>query len=342
MFHFSQPWMLLLLLLIPLLVWRLRRQYRAALPHPGLHLFSLLPTGGGWLRRNGSLLLKVLSLVLMILALSGPRWPDLRTRLRTDGIAVMLAVDVSGSMGTADFDWNGTPISRLEAVQRVFAIFVAGSNPDEPLPDGSIQRFEGRPTDLIGLVTFASRPETICPLTLGHSAVLRLLEQETPRIIPGESETNISDALVVALARLKAAKPGRKVLVLLTDGEHNVNPTVSRWTPRQVAQLAASLGIAIYTIDAGSDKPTADPAGRKQAVETLKDLASMTGGEYFQASDTRELVRTCRKIDRLERSSIESFQYRRYHEGYPWLALGALVLFVAALMLERTIWRRVP
>jgi Ca-activated chloride channel family protein len=141
-------------------------------------------------------------------------------------------------------------------------------------------------------------------------------------------------------------------MVLLSDGENNVAHPESHWTPRQAAQIAASLSIPIYTIDAGSapaeggpregPAPASSPVVREAAVQTLQDLARISGGRYFRARDTAGLLEACRGIDRLERSAIPSYQYRRYHEGYPWLALSAFVLFTLALALELTVWRRLP
>jgi Ca-activated chloride channel family protein len=178
---------------------------------------------------------------------------------------------------------------------------------------------------------------------------LRLLDAELPRGVPGESETNLSDAVTIGLARLLAAGPRRKVLILLTDGEHNQDTTRSNWTPRQTAQLASYLGIPIYTIDAGRESPpdanspvTSPAEVRKQAVETLQEMAALSRGQYFDARDTNKLLAACRDIDRKERTPIASYQYRRYHEAYPWVGLASFVLFVLALALERTVWRRLP
>jgi Ca-activated chloride channel family protein len=296
--------------------------------------------------------LRALAMVCLAVALAGPRWPDLKTRIETEGIAIVMVVDVSGSMAEPDFDWHGEPMSRLGAVKKVFRLFVEGG------ADGAeTAAFEGRATDLIGLVTFGTRPDSLCPLTLSHSVVLRLLDAEQPRSVPGESETNISDALALGLHRLKAAGPRRKVLVLLTDGEHNVPRPPSGWTPRQAAQVAASLDVPIYTIDAGTgsgtlrepgaEPPPGDPERspgfiRAQAVQTLEEVAHISHGRYFQARDTAGLLNACQTIDGLERTSIQSFQYRRYHEGYPWFALASFVLFVTAMALEMTVWRRLP
>jgi Ca-activated chloride channel family protein len=359
MFHFEHPYCLLLALLAPPLLWWLLRKRRTALRYPAGDGLDGLPAGRARFARWGGALLYGLSLLLLAVALAGPRWPDLRTRLETEGIALMLVVDVSGSMEEPDFEWDGKPCSRLAAVKRVFHLFVAGGV-GESTPDGKdATAFEGRPTDLIGLVTFATRPETTCPLTLSHSVLLHLLKAEEARRVPGESETNLSDAVAVGLHRLQAAGPRRKVLVLLTDGEHNEVSPRSDWTPRQAAQVALSLGVPIYAIDAGgpgarrepSEKPapaatadgTASPAViRESAVQTLRELAYITRGRYFQARDTAALLDACRRIDRLERTDIQSFQYRRYHEAYPWLALASFLLYGLALALDMTLWRRLP
>jgi Ca-activated chloride channel family protein len=368
--QFANPvYLWLILLLPPLLWWELRRR-RSALRHPGVGELGSLPPGRARQARWGPVVLRALALLLLILAVAGPRWPDLHTRIETEGIAIVMLVDVSGSMAERDFDWRGEPISRLEAAKRVFHLFVAGGDgaPPMSLPvprgdtgggDGAdASEFPGRPTDQIGLVTFATRPETACPLTLSHSVLLQLLQAEQPRTIPGEAETNISDAVALGLHCLRSAGPHRKVLVLLSDGEHNVPHPQSGWTPRQAAQVANGLHIPIYTIDVGgpgasSKGPAAKAEGRVehaispgetrvQAVRTLEEMARIAHGQYFQARDTKGLLSACRAIDDLERTNLRSFQYRRYHEAYPWFALIAFVLFGAALGLERTIWRRIP
>ncbi len=162
----------------------------------------------------------------------------------------------------------------------------------------------------------------------------------------------------MGLHRLRSAGPRRKVLVLLSDGEHNVPHPQSGWTPRQAAQVANGLHVPIYTIDAGGSGASAkEPAAkedsgaehaispgetRAQAVRTLEEMAHIAHGQYFQARDTKGLLNACRAIDDLERTDMRSFQYRRFHEAYPWFGLAAFVLFSISLGLERTIWRRIP
>lgn len=344
--HLARPFYLLLLLLLPALVWWHRRRRTVGVPHPSLDALPAEADRRAWLVRHGGLCLRIAALTLLAVGLARPRWPDLRTRLDTVGVALLMVVDVSGSMGERDFDGGGEPRSRLDAVKDVFRLFVAGG---EAEAGGRRMRFDGRPADLVGLVCFATRPETVCPLTLSHTALLRLLETEQPRSVPGESETNLSDAVAVGLARLRAAGRFRKALVLLTDGEHNQVQTRSGWSPLQTAHLAASLGVRIYTIDAGPPAPADDdPASRAaravrtQAVATLQEMARLTGGRSFVARDTAALLDATRAIDRFERVPITSFQYRRYHEAYPWLTLSAFVLFWTAATLDVTLWRRLP
>src|SRR5262245_59825347 len=198
MLHPARPLFLLLLLLLPLLVRLHLRQRRRAVPHPGLSLFAGLPAGRAAIAEYGGLVLRMLALTLLVVALAQPRWPDLRTPLDTEGIAILLAVDVSGRMAERDFDWQGQSITRLYAVKRVFHLFVAGGT-----IEGTQASFDGRPGDLVGLVCFATRPEATCPLTLEHATLLRLLDAEEARGVPGESETNLSDAMALALARLR-------------------------------------------------------------------------------------------------------------------------------------------
>jgi Ca-activated chloride channel family protein len=350
----SDPEFLWLALLVPPLLWWSLRRRRAALRHPAAGRLAGLPAGRAPLARWAAFVLTALGLLLPVAALARPRSPDLHTRVETEGVAIVLLVDVSGSMATPDFDWNGgIPITRLEAVKRSFKLFVKGGDAvGEAGAGADTAAFEGRPTDLIGLVAFATRPDTVSPLTLSHSALVRILEALKARRGPGESETNISDAVAVGLHRLQAAGARRKVLVLLTDGEHNVKKTASGWSPKQAAQVAASLKVPIYTIDAGGgasvpEEGVAAPddspaASRARAVETLRDVAAITGGRNFSARDTASLLTACRAIDGLERKPVESFQYRRHHEAYPWLSLAALGCWAVALGLERTFWRRFP
>jgi Ca-activated chloride channel family protein len=340
---FAHPGLLLFLPVVPLLLWCWSRQRRAALRFPDLRLLASLPPGRRpWARRGGAAV-RAFALTCLVIALAGPRWPDLRTRVETEGIAILMVLDTSGSMAEPDFAWDAERISRLDAAKRAFGLFVVGGVG----PGG--ERLPGRPNDLIGLVTFATRPEAVCPLTLSHSVLLALLDDQRPHTVPTESQTNLGDAIAWGLRRLETAGLQRKVLVLLTDGEHNVPPPALK--PRQAAQLAANLGVPIYAIDAGAETPSGasveggekeSAANRQKAEQALRGVAQLTGGRYFSAHDAATLLAVCGDIDRLERGPIESFQYRRYREAAPWLGLAALVALAVVAGLEGTAWRRVP
>ncbi len=341
MLQFAHPWFLLLLLSIPPLMWWWLRRRGSALRFPAVGMLKELPRGRGKVARWGGAAFRALALVALALAVAGPRWPDLRSRIETEGIAMVMVVDVSGSMAEPDFTWQGGKISRLDAVKRAFSLFVSGGDG----PDGG--HLDGRPSDLIAVVTFATRPETTCPLTLSHSVLVHMLDAEQPRSLPTESETNIGDAIAWGLQALESAEARRKVMILLSDGEHNVPPPALK--PRQAAQLAANLHVPIYVIDAGGDEGGTEWKEKKSSASeaidghtTLRGIAQLTGGRYFLAHDAKALVAVCADIDHLERRDIQSFQYRRHYEAYMWFGLAAVSLFLGVRFLEMTIWRRVP
>jgi Ca-activated chloride channel homolog len=243
-------------------------------------------------------------------------------------------------MAQRDFAWQGETISRLEGVQRVFRLLAEGGTG----PDGTT--FPGRPQDLMMVVAFATRPETICPLTLDHAALLKILDAEEPRTLITEATTNPGDAVAWALHALHKAPTRRKLIVLLTDGESNVPPPALK--PRQAGQLAGNLGIPIYTIDAAPAGESAAAQGAAlqgdaaQARQILQEVAKMTQGQYFHATDGEALTRALAGIDQLERDLIDSYRYRRYAEGYPWFTLAALACWLVVLALEATRWRKAP
>jgi Ca-activated chloride channel family protein len=337
--HFSSPEFLWLSPLAAVVAWWWLRRRRPALRFADTRLFDGLPTGRPRRARWGGALLRGLAALALVVACSGPRRPDERTRIPAEGVAIILALDVSGSMGERDSVWNvgSPPVSRLEAAQRAFKLFVGGGD----APDGT--HFEARPQDQIGLVTFAVLPTTACPLTLNHSVLLKVVEDEKPKA-GIDAGTNVGDALAEAMIRLEAAGNRPKVLILLSDGEHNVfkDGPDGPLRPKQAAQLAANLKIKIYTIDAGGDPaPTAPPeevAQRAAGREALRAVANLTGGQSFAAASGPELLAAYKEIDALEKREVVSFQYRRYFEFYPWCAGVAAVLLALAHVLERTRW----
>jgi Ca-activated chloride channel family protein len=343
MVGFATPELLWLLPLAPLLAWWWLRRRRPALRYPDVGGLAGLPRGRAGRARWGGALLRGLAVASLVVAAAGPRTPDLKTRLPAEGIAVVLALDVSGSMATPDFAWDpaAPPTTRLEAARRAFRLFVAGGAG----PDGT--PFDGRPADQVGLVVFAAVPQTACPLTLNHSVLLKVLDEQQPR--DGiDAGTNVGDALAEGVIRLDAAGQRRKVLILLSDGEHNVlrDGPNAPLKPFEAAHLAESLGIPVYTIDCGGPPPAGAAAAAVQQREdgrrVLEGTAELTGGRAFAANSGADLRAVYQVIDALERRPVESFQYRRHHEFYPHAAAAGLGLLAVVQLLERTRWRRIP
>jgi Ca-activated chloride channel family protein len=327
-----------------LVAWWWVRRPRAAVRFSDVSLFA--GSHGGRARRAiwGGAAMRGLACLAIVLAIAGPRKPDLKTRIPANGIAIEMIIDVSGSMADQDFVWaTGSPfISRLEAARRAFKLFVEGGE----TPDGTT--FEPRPADAIGLVELAVVPESICPLTLNHSVLLQKVNELKPKA-DLSAGTNIGDAIAEAVIRLDAGKANkRKIIVLLSDGQHiqtKEGPDAMH-KPREAAQLASNLKFPIYTIDCGGIlTPNASPearAEREEGQETMKAIALMTNGRAFSANSGAEFVAACKEISQLEKDTVISYQYRRYYEFFPWYSAVAILLLLAAHVLERSRWRVVP
>jgi Ca-activated chloride channel homolog len=357
------PWVLFALVLVPVIWWMwFRAAQRSAVRFSGA---SRLTNHQAWSLRARYLLpvLRSLAVILLVLSIARPQKADEETRVTTEGIAIQLVVDRSGSMDYQDFqaDEKGNTISRLQAVKNVVEAFVLG--------DG--QKLKGRPDDLIGMIVFARYPDTECPLTRDHSHLIRALKKvETPKTRE-EASTAIGDALLLAVERIRdvgrrfqknaAFTIKSRAIVLLTDGEQNAG----KYEPVQAAEAAAALGVKVYTIGAApefqqratlgffSDKPQTVQVPVKVDEETLKKVAEMTGGKYFRAKDENSLKEVYAEIDRLERCVIDETKYYQYEElAYKWIRLGSialppplmvvLVLLAVEVTLANTRFRRIP
>jgi Ca-activated chloride channel family protein len=344
--EFEEPAWLLLLPAVPILVgwWALRKS--AALRFSDTRGLRAINSRRGFIARWCGALVRVLALAAMLIALAGPRWPDPGNRLPTEGIAVLLVVDFSGSMNEPDFVWRDKPITRWKAMQHGFRLFITGGQG----PHG--ETLPGRSNDLFGLVVFAEHPRTACPLTLSHDTLLQLFDREEPGKGGNDPATNIGDAIAWGVHRLNASPMRQKVMVLVTDGEHNVDTPALR--PKKAAQLAGHFGIPIYIVDAGPEVVTlGQPAdqqkankNRQDARKEMQDVAKITGGQYFPATDGKGLLEAYGKLneelDRRDREQIETYRYRHYREGFAWFATAGLMLLVVLLGLELTVWRRFP
>lgn len=327
---FAYPWVGLVAA-FSLVLRFLPRSAPAALELPTAHLCADLTSVP--LRRMQATLgyVGATAFVLLLLALAGPRWP-LRTTNVAEGITLTLVVDISGSMATSDFALDDQKVSRLAGVQKVFRLLVVGGTTSENLT------FPGRPNDLISLVTFATRPDTACPATLDHAALISILERQAPKSLAGEATTNPGDALAWALAALQRAPTRRKAILFLTDGDSNVPEPALK--PRQAAQLAANLKIPIYAIDALSDAEAGEDAPK--AHQTLADLAHMTGGRHFLATDGPALLHALHELDRLERDAIAQPDAIVYRDLTLWFAAAAFACWVGYVVASIILGRSTP
>lgn len=338
--RFANPEALALLPLVLLVVWRnLSSPQHAVFRCSTLRLTTRLPVG--WAVSGPVVLaaLRGVALALLLGALARPQTPDAQVRSQSDGIAIQLVVDTSHSMRQRDFDLGSQSVTRLEAAKHAIRRFVAGG-------DG----LKGRPSDKVGLMTFARYPEVICPLTLDHKALLEALERVELSPPVG---TNIGDALAWALDRLRADPTRQKVMILLSDGSHNVPAGLA---PRQAVQLAADLGVKVYTIGALGNQGTRPlslaeqiratqgraPAGDSVDEATLESIASLTGGQYFRATDRDGLTRIYQEIDRLETTQHERSLHLAYREWFLVLLLPALSLLLLEQGLAATRLLRIP
>lgn len=322
-----QPLWLLGLPLVALLAalrWTRLERRRPALAHS----LALEPEAAGG--RGGALWKLVLpealfiaGLVCAFVAMARPVVFQDKREMDSEGIDILLALDVSGSMRAMDLQPD-----RLEAARKVALDFI-----------------DGRPTDRIGLVVFAGEAYTQCPLTLDHALLKTLLEQVDSGTM--SDGTAVGAALATGLNRLRDSEAESRVMILLTDGENNRG-----LDPRTALDLAVELGVRVYTVGAGSDGmapiPVQTPFGsRVRQVEVhideplLLEIAEATGGRYFRARDLEELKAVYERIDELETSKITVTEYRLTEERwFPWLLAAALLLLVGRLAAAR--WRPLP
>jgi Ca-activated chloride channel family protein len=352
--RFESPWALLALIAVPLILFYLSRR-----KGPGSIRFSSIGNARGAgrsLRQNFAalpLFLRAAALILLVLALARPQMGREKVKDVTKGVAIQMVIDRSSSM-SAEMEYRGMRRNRLEVVKKVFEEFLMGNG----------EELEGRPNDLVGMVSFARYADTMAPLTLGHGALLRFLDQVKIVTRRSEDGTAIGDALALAAARLRTAEEDlaryadesgekeyeikSKIIILLTDGQNNYG----KRTPEQAAELAAEWGITVYTIGVGGGDGVSTvrtlfgnfkvPTGTRVDTRPLQRVAEMTGGMFRMAGDDASLREVYAEIDALEKSNIESVRYVDYKELFVPFALASLCLVFLELVLAATIFRRIP
>jgi Ca-activated chloride channel family protein len=326
MFRFEDPLVLGLLVALPVLFWLRARRRRPAIRYSAV---SDIQAAGVSKARVMAILpptLRGLALAAFIVALARPQTGITTENVLTEGIDIVMVLDVSSSMLAEDLEPN-----RLEAAKAVGIDFVAG-----------------RRNDRIGLVAFAGQAFTQAPLTFDYAVVQSLFDELDVGMI--EDGTAVGMGLATAVKRLQASPAESKVVVLLTDGRSNRGEI----GPVTAAQMAQALGIRVYTIGAGSQGtarvPMPDPLGGTRYANmrvdideaTLQEMAELTGGRYFRATDNESLASIYTEIDELERTEIEVENFTQFGEEFPLpLGLGFLLL-VAEFGLAQTVLRRLP
>ena len=326
---FLHPHLLWLLLLLPVLLliyvlWR--RKQQASLRMPSLHFLDGVGGGVRVYLRHSVFALRLLALGLIIIALARPQSSSSWSEDRVEGIDIMLTMDISTSMLAMDFQPN-----RVEAAKEVAMRFVAN-----------------RPNDNIGLVVFAGESFTACPLTQDHATLINRLRSMTPGII--EDQTAIGAGIATAIGRLKESKAKSKVIILLTDGANNTGNI----SPKMAADLAKTFGISIYTIGVGSGAgeapyPIETPFGtvvRNMPVDldepTMRQIAEISGGAYFRATDNESLSAIYKKIDQLEKTKLSTRNYHTTYEEFFIFVLVAALLLLIEFVLRSTLFRTNP
>jgi Ca-activated chloride channel family protein len=330
---FAHKWLLLLLLILPVLAW-----LKGKRGHPPAFLYSSVQLVRAVLNvsrsRSGSFLaaLRWLSMAALIFALAQPRWTKSQTQVRASGIDIAVAIDLSGSMASEDFEVAGGRLSRIAMAKTVLKKFI-----------------ENRPSDRIGLIAFATDAYIAAPLTLDHDFLLKNLDRLELDVIDG-SHTAIGSGLSTAVNRLRDHPSKSKIVILMTDGQNNSG----KLAPLTVAEAAQTLGIKVYTIGVGlrgnAPMPTIDIFGRKRYVavpvdideDTLTKIADMTGGKYYRADNAERFQEIYSEIDKLEKSEAVVNKYTEFTELFRWFILVGLTLLVTEQVLKHTIMRRLP
>jgi len=336
--RFHSPFFLILLLFVPFfLSWlreREKKGVRSSIKYSDVTVFKKIPPSKNILYRKCLPLIRALVIVLLIFAMARPQSSKSTEEITTEGIDIILALDVSGSMKAEDFK----PNNRLYAAKEVAKEFI-----------------KGRTNDRLGMVVFSGTSFTQVPLTLDYGVVLTLLDKVRIGMI--EDGTAIGMAIANCANRLRESTAKSKVVILLTDGVNNVG----RVDPVTAAKAAAALGIRVYTVgmgkEGGAPIPTYDPFRGKVYIrdprtggllkteldeKTLKKIAKLTGGSYYRATDEKKLDAIFKEISKMEKSKIGAKNYMKYRELFPIFAWLAMILFVIEMALSHTVLRKIP
>ena len=330
---FAHPYFLLLLLLLPVLSW-----LKGKRGEPPAFIYSSVQLVRGILNitrtRSGGFLsaLRWLALALFIVALAQPRLTHSETRVTASGVDIVVALDMSGSMVSEDFEVHGERVNRFNMARAVLKQFI-----------------DKRPNDRIGLVVFATQPFIATPLTLDHD----FLQDNLDRLKIGdvdENRTAIGSALSTAVNRLREVKSKSKIVILMTDGNNNSGNIA----PLTAAEAAKALGVKVYTIGVGMRGMAPMPvfiAGRRVDTrmlpvdideDTLKKIADGTQGKYYRADNSENFQAIYAEIDKLEKTEKDVRKFAQHRELFAWVITPGFGLLLLELLLRHTVWRRLP
>ena len=326
---FANPtYLYLLLLLIPLIGWYIYKlsKSQASMQVSSSEVFQL-PEARSWkiYLRHVPFLLRMVLIALLIVVLARPQSTNSWQNSSTEGIDIMLAMDISSSMLAQDLKPN-----RLEAAKDVAASFI-----------------NGRQNDNIGLVVFAAESFTQCPLTTDHTVLLNLFKDIQPGII--QDGTSIGLGLANAVSRIKDSQAKSKVIILLTDGVNNAGEIA----PVTASEIAKTFGVRVYTIGGGTQGEAPYPFQTAFGIQyqnvpveidepTLKQIAATTGGQYFRATDNASLKAIYEEIDQMEKTKISVQEFSKKQEEYMQWALLVLLLLLVEVLLKNTLLRNIP
>ena len=327
-FRFEYPWFLILFLIITYLVWKRKEQH--TISYSSLEIFQNIREIQVGFLSTIPLFFLLFAITLFIIALARPQEGYKRTEILSMGVDIMMALDTSGSMQALDFIKNEKRDTRLAMVKDVVSKFI-----------------ENRTNDRMGMVVFGSEAYTQCPLTLDQNILQSFLSKLNIGMA-GDS-TAIGLAVGIAVKRLKDLKSDSKLIILLTDGRNNAG----NLAPLQAAQTAKAFGIKIHTIGVGTRGKAPflvnSIFGQRYVYQevdidegTLQEIAKITGGQYFRATDLESLESIYKQIDKMEKSEVKVFDHSEYTELFHYFLIPAILFLLFEIILSNTVLRRLP
>ena len=333
MLRFHDPLWFFLLLLIPVIIWYyFRAGSGGTVKYSSITTLKKIKPSPSLYYRHIILILRCAAIIFLTVALARPQSGKEDTKITTNGIDIILAIDTSGSMLAGDLTRN-PDVSRLDVAKQVVDQFI-----------------KKRKHDRIGLVVYGEDAYTQCPLTLDYGVLLRFLDK-CKIGIAGQNSTSIGDAIATSVLRMENSKAKSKVVILLTDGKNNSGLI----SPGTAAEMARELGVKIYTVGVGTTSPYApvpaidmfgDKTYQRMAVDIdenlLKEVANVSSGKYFRATNKNSLKKIYDDINKMEKTKTEVFHYMEYKEQFTNFAIAGAIFLILEILLRNTKFKKLP